>query len=22
LSFRPHYGPRIDLASNRKEYQG
>jgi len=22
LLFRPHYGQRIDLASNRNEYQG
>jgi hypothetical protein len=21
LSFRPHYGPRVDSASNRKDYQ-
>jgi len=21
LSFRPHYGPGVDLASNRNEYQ-
>jgi len=20
-SFRPHYGPRVDSASNRNEYQ-
>ena len=22
LSFRPHYGPGVDSASNRNEYQG
>jgi hypothetical protein len=21
-SFRPHYGPEVDLASNRNDYQG